>query len=95
LRSGEGVALSRDLGRSMGVSEGDEIVLNTPTGERHVQVLALVPYFSGMTGTIAMSLDKMSSWFSRPGASDLEIAVAPGADPKSGFGVMRKAWPPG
>jgi putative ABC transport system permease protein len=95
LLSGDGVALSRDLGRSMGVSEGDEIVLNTPTGERHVQVLALVPYFSGMTGTIAMSLDTMSSWFSRPGASDLEIAVTPGADPKPVQAAIRKALPPG
>ncbi|MDT5175980.1 MAG: putative transport system permease protein [Mycobacterium sp.] len=80
LLSGEGVALSRDLGRSMGVGAGDPVSLQTPTGQHTVQVLALVPYFSGMTGTVAMSLDAMQDWFARPGASDLEITVAPGAD---------------
>jgi putative ABC transport system permease protein len=94
LLSGEGVTLSRDLGRSMGVSAGDEVVLNTPSGERHVQVMALVPYFSGMTGTIAMSLDTMQGWFLRPGASDFEITVAPGVDAKSVQAAMRKAVSP-
>jgi putative ABC transport system permease protein len=81
LLAGEGVALSRDLGRAMGVGAGDMITLNTPTGEHRVQVLELVPYFSGMTGTIAMSLNAMQAWFQRPGASDLEINVADGAHP--------------
>lgn len=94
LLSGEGVTLSRDLGRSMGVSAGDEVVLNTPSGERHVQVMALVPYFSGMTGTIAMSLDMMQGWFLRPGASDFEITVAPGVDVKSVQAAIRKAVSP-
>jgi putative ABC transport system permease protein len=94
LLSGEGVTLSRDLGRSMGVSAGDEVVLNTPSGERHVQVMALVPYFSGMTGTIAMSLDTMQGWFLRPGASDFEIMVAPGVDVKSVQAAIRKAVSP-
>jgi putative ABC transport system permease protein len=89
LLGGEGVALSRDLGRAMGVSAGDEIVLQTPTGERRVQVLELVPYFSGLTGTIAMSLESLQGWFQRPGASDLEITVAPGADPQSVRGAIR------
>lgn len=82
LLAGEGVVLSRDLGHAMGVSDGDEVTLQTPTGERRVQVLELVPYFSGLTGTIAMSLDSMQGWFLRPGASDLEVTVAPGADPQ-------------
>ena len=94
LLSGDGVALSRDLGRSIGVSVGDFITLETPSGERRVEVLALVPYFSGMTGTIAMSLDTMSSWFLRRGASDLEITLAPGADPKSVQVSIRKAVSP-
>jgi putative ABC transport system permease protein len=64
----------------MGVGAGDPVSLQTPTGQHTVQVLALVPYFSGMTGTVAMSLDAMQGWFARPGASDLEITVAPGAD---------------
>jgi putative ABC transport system permease protein len=90
LLAGEGVALSRDLGKSMKVVAGDHITLQTPTGQRTVRVLALVPYFSGMTGTIAMSLDAMQGWFVRPGASDLEITVAPGADPASVEAAIRK-----
>jgi putative ABC transport system permease protein len=94
LIAGEGVALSRDLGQSMGVAAGDEIVLQTPTGPRHVQVLALVPYFSGMTGTVAMSLGAMQGWFLRPGASDLEITVKPGADVQAVRAAVRRAVAP-
>ncbi|MCW2689085.1 MAG: ABC-type transport system, involved in lipoprotein release, permease component [Mycobacterium sp.] len=91
LLAGEGVALSRDLGHAMGVAAGDEIVLQTPSGERHVRVLELVPYFSGLTGTIAMSLESMQGWFQRPGASDLEITVTPGADSQSVQAAIRNA----
>jgi putative ABC transport system permease protein len=94
LLAGEGVALSRDLGQSMGVAPGDQIALQTPTGERRVQVLALVPYFSGMTGTVAMSLDAMQGWFQRPGASDLEITIAAGAHGPSVRAAIRKVVSP-
>jgi putative ABC transport system permease protein len=89
LLSGDGVALSRDLGRAMGVQAGDHITLNTPTGEHRVEVLELVPYFSGLTGTIAMSLAPMQTWFQRPGATDLEVTVAPGADAQSVQAAIR------
>lgn len=95
LLAGEGVALSRDLGRAMNVGAGDTITLNTPTGERRVKVLELVPYFSGMTGTIAMSLGAMQVWFQRPGASDLEINVADGADAATVQARVRAALPQG
>jgi len=91
LLAGDGVALSRDLAHTMRVSAGDEIVLQTPTGERRVQVLEIVPYFSGVTGTIAMSLQTMQTWFLRPGASELEISVAPGADPRAVQAAIRSA----
>ena len=78
----------------MGVSVGDDIVLKTPSGERQVRVMELVPYFSGMTGTIAMSLDTMQAWFVRPGASDLEITVMPGADVQAVRAAIRKAVSP-
>jgi putative ABC transport system permease protein len=89
LLAGDGVALSRDLGHSMGLSAGDEINLQTPSGVRRVQVLELVPYFSGLTGTIAMSLDTMQGWFARPGASDLEVTVAPGENPQAVRAAIR------
>jgi putative ABC transport system permease protein len=94
LLAGEGVALSRDLGQSMGVTAGDKVTLQTPTGRHEVQVLALVPYFSGMTGTVAMSLDAMQGWFARPGATDLEITVAPGAVPATVEAAIRKVVAP-
>lgn len=94
LLAGDGVALSRDLGTSMGVSAGDRITLQTPTGERRVKVLELVPYFSGMTGTIAMSLNSMQGWFLRPGASDLEITVAQDHNAHSVLSAIRNVLPP-
>jgi putative ABC transport system permease protein len=94
LLAGEGVALSRDLGKSMGVAAGDQITLQTPTGQHQVRVLALVPYFSGMTGTVAMSMDAMQGWFARPGASDLEVTVSPGAVPATVEAAVRKVISP-
>lgn len=94
LLAGDGVALSRDLGKSMNVVAGDQITLQTPTGPRTVRVLALVPYFSGMTGTVAMSLDAMHGWFDRAGASDLEVTVAPGADPATVTAAIREIVSP-
>lgn len=94
LLAGDGVALSRDLGMSMNVVAGDQITLQTPTGPRPVRVLALVPYFSGMTGTVAMSLDAMQGWFDRAGASDLEVTLAPGADPAAVTAAIRKVVSP-
>ena len=94
LLAGDGVALSRDLGKSMNVVAGDQITLQTPTGPRTVRVLALVPYFSGMTGTVAMSLDAMQGWFDRAGASDLEVTVAPDADPATVTAAIRKIVSP-
>ncbi len=91
LLAGDGVALSRDLGKAMGISVGEDISLQTPTGVRLVRVLELVPYFSGLTGTIAMSLDAMQAWFVRPGASDLEITVTPGADVQAVRAAIRDA----
>jgi putative ABC transport system permease protein len=81
--AGQGVAISRDLARAMGVSRGGEIVLQTPSGERRVRVLEIVPFFSGLTGTMAMSLTTMQEWFFRPGATDLDVTVAPGFDARS------------
>lgn len=89
LLSGEGVALSRDLGRALNVSVGDKLTLQTPSGPRQVDVLQLVPYFSGLTGTMAISLKTMQEWFSIPDATYLEVAVTPGTDPKSVESAIR------
>ncbi|AFM15186.1 ABC-type transport system, involved in lipoprotein release, permease component [Mycolicibacterium chubuense NBB4] len=95
LAAGRGIALSRDLGHALHLSEGDDLTLPTPTGQRRVHVVALIPYFSGMTGTIAMDLDTMRTWFDRPGASDLEVTVARGADVHAVQAAIRAAVAPG
>ncbi len=94
LLSGQGVVLSRDLGRTLKISPGDAITLQTPTGERRLPVLALVPYFSGLTGTVAISLANMQDWFDRLGATDLEITATPGADPHAVLAAIRNTLPP-
>lgn len=94
LVSGRGVALSRDLGRAMGVTAGDTITLQTPSGPQRARVIALIPYFSGMTGTIAMGLDTMRNWFARQGATDLEVDLTPGADVRTVQAAIRKVVAP-
>jgi putative ABC transport system permease protein len=89
LLAGDGVTLSRDLGHALGVSAGDQIALQTPSGEHRMRVLELVPFFSGLSGTMAISLNTMQEWFLRPGATDLEITVRPGADPRSVQAAIR------
>lgn len=91
--AGEGVALSRDVARALDVTPGAKMVLSTPTGERRVEVLAVVPFFSGLTGTMAISLPTMQDWFARPGATDLDVTVAPGADPAAVQAAIRAAVP--
>jgi putative ABC transport system permease protein len=89
--AGEGAVVSRALAQTMRVSAGDEIALQTPSGERHVPVLDVVPYFAGLNGTMAVSLKTMQEWFFRPGATDLEITVQPGSDPDSVQAAIRNA----
>lgn len=79
--AGRGVVLSQNLGKTLGVQVGDELQLQTPHGPQRTPVLALVPYFSTVIGTVGMSLDHMRAWFDRPGTTTLQITVADGADP--------------
>ena len=67
--------------------------LQTPHGVQQATVLALVPYFSTVIGTVGMGLDQMRSWFDRPVATTLEIAAAPGADPNRLFADVQRAVP--
>lgn len=78
--AGEGVAVSRDLSRTLNVSAGGELELPTPHGIRRVKVLEVVPYFSGLAGAVAIGLQQLREWFDRPGSTYLEVRVSPGAD---------------
>lgn len=78
--AGEGVVISRDIGRALGVVAGDRLDIPTPRGVQTVEVLQVVPFFSALGGVVAMNLGDMRQWFERPGATILGIDTAPGAD---------------
>ncbi|MDT5242632.1 MAG: putative transport system permease protein, partial [Mycobacterium sp.] len=80
--AGRGVVLTQNLGKSLNVRVGDKLRMQTPHGPQQAAVLALVPYFSTVIGTVGMDLDQMRAWFDRPGATTLQIAAAPRVDPK-------------
>ncbi|MDT5210385.1 MAG: putative transport system permease protein, partial [Mycobacterium sp.] len=69
--AGRGVVLTQNLGKSLHVKVGDQLRMQTPHGPRQVAVLALVPYFSTVIGTVGMDLDEMRAWFDRPAATTL------------------------
>jgi putative ABC transport system permease protein len=78
--AGEGVVVARDIARALGVRAGDDLTLATPTGERRVRVLQVVPFFSLLGGVVSMSLTHLREWFDRPGSTILAVKVAPGGD---------------
>ncbi|MFE3195335.1 FtsX-like permease family protein [Nocardia sp. NPDC059240] len=92
--AGDGIVLSRDLARSLHVSRGDELAMQTPGGEKRTRVLATVSYFSALGGTAAMSLTLMRDWFARPGSTTLQIDAAPGVDRHQLISAIQAAIPP-
>ncbi|MFD3707536.1 ABC transporter permease [Nocardia sp. NPDC058658] len=95
IHAGAGVAISRDLSQALGVGAGDELELRTPHGVRHPRVLAVVPYFSGLAGAVAIGLPLMSEWFDRPGSTYLEVHTQPGAHTAQVEAAVRAAMPSG
>jgi putative ABC transport system permease protein len=90
---GQGVVLSQNLGKALGVRVGDDLQLQTPHGLRPTTVLALVPYFSTVIGTIGIDLGRMRDWFDRPAATTLQITAEAGVDPKRLLVDVRHAVP--
>jgi putative ABC transport system permease protein len=91
--AGDGVVVSREIARALGIGPGDELTLPTPTGERRVRVLEVVPYFSLFGGVVTMSLTHLREWFDRPGSTILAVKLAPGADRAEVAAVMRDRLP--
>jgi putative ABC transport system permease protein len=91
--AGRGVVLTRSLGKTLDVRVGDQLHLQTPHGPHQLTVLALVPYFSTVIGTIGMDLGQMRAWFDRPAATTLQIAAVPGVDPKRLLQEVRRVVP--
>ncbi|WP_420891046.1 ABC transporter permease [Mycobacterium persicum] len=92
--AGRGVVLTRNLGAALRVRVGDQLPLDTPHGRQRPTVLALVPYFSTVIGTVGMSLDQLRSWFDRPAATTLQITAAPGVDRHRLSDNVRRVVPP-
>jgi putative ABC transport system permease protein len=91
--AGRGVVLSQNLGKTLHVRVGDKLQLQTPHGPRGTTVLALVPYFSTVIGTVGMNLDRMREWFDRPAATALQVNAAAGVDPNRLLADIRHAVP--
>ncbi|MCV7194971.1 ABC transporter permease [Mycobacterium angelicum] len=91
--AGRGVVLSQNLGKTLNVRVGDQLQLQTPHGLQPTVVLALVPYFSTVIGTLGMSLEQLRTWFDRPASTTLQITAAPGMDPNRLLAEVRKAVP--
>lgn len=77
---GDGVVISRQLAKELGIGKDEELVLPSPTGDRHVRVIAQVDYISVDAGLVVMSLDLLEAWYGRHGATALEVHLRPGAD---------------
>jgi putative ABC transport system permease protein len=93
LLGGQGVVLSQNLGKVLHVRVGDQLRMQTPRGVQQSTVLALVPYFSTVIGTVGMGLDQMRAWFDRPVTTTLQIAAAPGVDPNRLLADVRRVVP--
>jgi putative ABC transport system permease protein len=91
--AGRGVVLSQNLGKALRVRVGDELPLQTPHGPRRTPVLALVPFFSTVIGTVGIDVGRMRDWFDRPAATALQITANTGADPKRLLADIRKVVP--
>ncbi|WP_069163215.1 ABC transporter permease [Nocardia altamirensis] len=93
LSAGQGVAVSRDVARSLGVDVGATLTLPTPTGTHSVTVVQVVPYFSAIAGVVMMDLDLLRQWYERPGETVLTANFAPGADRTAVLAAIRQVVP--
>ncbi|PXX64204.1 putative ABC transport system permease protein [Nocardia tenerifensis] len=94
LSAGAGVAISRDIAKSLGIGVGARLTLPTPTGERSVTVLQVIPYFSAVSGVVMMDLDQLRTWYERPGETMVAVEFAPGADRAAVRAAVRRLVPP-
>ncbi|MEB3019717.1 FtsX-like permease family protein [[Mycobacterium] crassicus] len=91
--TGRGVVLSANLGKTLHVGVGDQLEMQTPHGPRRTTVLALVPYFSTVIGTVGISLEHLRAWFDRPVATTLQITGSPGVDRRHLVDEVRRVVP--
>ncbi|WP_280330447.1 FtsX-like permease family protein [Nocardia wallacei] len=94
MASGEGVVLSRDVAKSLGVHQGSVLDMPTPTGIHNVRVLQVIPYFSAVSGIVLLDIDIMRQWYERPGETILGVDFAPGADEAAVLAALRRVAGP-
>ncbi|MFI6168043.1 FtsX-like permease family protein [Nocardia sp. NPDC051052] len=94
LSAGDGVAVSRDVAKSLGVGVGAQLRLPTPTGEHTVTVRQVIPYFSAVSGVVMMDVDVLRRWYERPGETVVTVDFAPGADHAAVQAAVRQVVPP-
>ncbi|AEF38830.1 FtsX-like permease family protein [Hoyosella subflava] len=92
---GDGIALSRQLARSLDVDVGDSIDVATPSGLQRGDVVGVVDYLAVGAGMIAMDLPRMQQWYERDGATFIEAAVAADADPAEVLSAVESVLPEG
>jgi putative ABC transport system permease protein len=90
---GRGVVLTQNLGKTLHVRVGDTLRLQTPHGSQQTTVLALVPYFSTVIGTLGLSIDRLRTWFDRPAATSLQVTANTGVDPNHLLADVRRTAP--
>ncbi|MFB8274216.1 ABC transporter permease [Nocardia colli] len=92
--AGQGVAISRDVAKSLGVGVGAQLTLPTPTGEHTVTVRQVIPYFSAVSGVVMMDLQLLRNWYQRPGETIVTVNFAPGTDRAAAQAAIRQLVPP-
>ncbi|MFQ6327886.1 FtsX-like permease family protein [Nocardia sp. CWNU-33] len=95
MAAGEGVVISRDVARSLGVDAGADVTLPTPTGDHTTTVLQVIPYFSAIAGVVVMDLGQMRQWYERPGETILAVTLQPGVDHSTVAAAIRQVAPAG
>ncbi|WP_415640960.1 FtsX-like permease family protein, partial [Skermania piniformis] len=91
---GDGILISRDISHARGLAAGDRVRLPTPTGTRSVEVLAVVPYFSVVSGAIVLGIDELRAWYRQPGSTVIGLHLDPGVDPTEAAAAVRATAPP-
>jgi putative ABC transport system permease protein len=78
---GDGVVVSRQLAKQIGTDVGRTIVLQCPTGQRAVKIIAVTDFATTIdAGLVLMPLDSLRRWYSRPGATYLEVFTRDGTN---------------
>jgi putative ABC transport system permease protein len=63
-----GIVISEQFKRRFGIEEGDEIVLPTRMGSKKIQVVGVVPSYSGPDGALGLDIRTFDALFARSGA---------------------------